>query len=157
MFNSDIDLNNIDPDTVIGRGAIFTCVKCGAQAPSVIFEDSTPPLPEGWCTLEQRDINGQQGYLCRTCFAENMKLRCLTANNVAVYVTRTYYDTGKCAKLTSNVYIYTFVTGAIVFCSFEPITTLDAVTIDNYVAEHQLIKCDTDLKDSLQLWKGSNG
>ena len=73
MFNSDTDFNNIDPDTVIGRGAIFTCVKCGAQAPSIIFEDVTPPLPEGWCALKERDINGQQGYLCPDCWKEGNK------------------------------------------------------------------------------------
>lgn len=73
MFNSDIDLNNIDPNTVIGRGTIFTCLKCGATAPSMIFEDAKPPLPEGWYALEQRDINGRQGYLCPSCFAEMNK------------------------------------------------------------------------------------
>lgn len=70
MFDSEIDVNSIDPDAVIGRGTIFTCLKCGATAPSIIFEDAKPPLPEGWCALEQRDINGWQGYLCPTCFAE---------------------------------------------------------------------------------------
>lgn len=70
MFNSDIDINNIDPDEVIGRCAIFTCLKCGVKAPSIIFKDVTPPLPEGWYALEQCDINGQQGYLCPTCWKE---------------------------------------------------------------------------------------
>lgn len=84
-----------------------------------------------------------------------MKLKCITTNGVAVYITRTYYYTDKCAKFTSNVYIYTFETGAIMFCSFEPITTLESDMIDKYVSEHQLIECDTDPKDDLRLWKRS--
>ena len=83
-----------------------------------------------------------------------MRLKCITANGVAVYIDSRYYA-DKCTKFTSNVYIYTFETGAVMFCSFEPITTVESDMVDNYVAEHQLIECDTGPKDDLRLWKRS--